>query len=141
MSTRSRPDISGAADPSAATAALMHRFNRAFVERDMSGFEDLIADDCVMEAVSPSPEGERTEGKAACLAFWSALIDDASIRFTPEDVEAFEETAIIRWRLVHGPGPDDQMRGVNLMRVREGRIIEALGYGKIPGAERSATRP
>ncbi len=126
-------DVAQVMDLSEATAALMHRFNRAFVEHDPAGFDQLIADDCVMEAVGPAPDGARTEGKAACLVFWLELIGNPAVQFTPERVEAFGETAIIRWRLHQGAGAEHQMRGVNLMRVSGGRIVEALGYGKIPG--------
>jgi hypothetical protein len=31
---------------------------------------------------------------------------------------------------VWGPEPMDSVRGVNLMRVRDGRIVEAQGYVK-----------
>jgi len=36
----------------------------------------------------------------------------------------------IRWRYVWGPGPDDSVRGVNAMRVIDGKIVEAAGYSK-----------
>jgi len=29
-----------------------------------------------------------------------------------------------------GPGPDDSVRGVNVMRVVDGKIVEAAGYSK-----------
>jgi hypothetical protein len=29
-----------------------------------------------------------------------------------------------------GPGPDDSVRGVNVMRVIDGKIVEAAGYSK-----------
>jgi hypothetical protein len=43
------------------------------------------------------------------------------------------EHATIRWRYHFGDGPADSVRGVNLMRVRDGRIVEAFGYGKTAG--------
>jgi hypothetical protein len=36
----------------------------------------------------------------------------------------------ILWRFHWGPGRESSVRGVNLMRVRDGRIVEALGYVK-----------
>ena len=39
------------------------------------------------------------------------------------------DRAVIRWRLHAAEAP---FRGVNLMRVRDGKIVEALGYGKRP---------
>lgn len=41
------------------------------------------------------------------------------------------DRAIIRWRFNFGDG--GSVRGVNLMHVRDGRIVEALGYAKTPG--------
>jgi len=29
-----------------------------------------------------------------------------------------------------GPGPDDSVRGVNVMRIIDGKIVEAAGYSK-----------
>jgi cellulose synthase/poly-beta-1,6-N-acetylglucosamine synthase-like glycosyltransferase len=38
--------------------------------------------------------------------------------------------AVIRWRLRWGEGESNSVRGVNVMRVRDGLIVEALGYSK-----------
>lgn len=38
----------------------------------------------------------------------------------------------IRWRLVWGSVAENSVRGVNLMRVRDGKIVEARGYVKGP---------
>jgi len=40
------------------------------------------------------------------------------------------DLAVIQWRLCWGEGPQDQVRGVNLMRVRNGEITEGRGYVK-----------
>ena len=52
------------------------------------------------------------------------------IHFDIEDVEVIGEGATIRWRLRWGEGESKSVRGVNLMRVRKGQIVEALGYVK-----------
>lgn len=52
-------------------------------------------------------------------------------RFNVEDTVAMGDRAIIRWRFNFGDGAS--LRGANLMRVRDGQIIEALGYSKVPG--------
>ncbi|MFJ6722641.1 nuclear transport factor 2 family protein [Streptomyces sp. NPDC091259] len=54
------------------TAEVIHCFNRAFIEHDASSLADLIADDCVMEAREPAPDGARYEGRAECLQFCRA---------------------------------------------------------------------
>ena len=48
-----------------------------------------------------------------------------------EDTVVCGERAVIRWRFNFGDGAS--VRGVNLMRVADGRIVEALGYAKSPG--------
>ena len=50
--------------------------------------------------------------------------------FEVEHVHTGDEWALIRWRCVWGPGPDDSVRGVNVMRVVDGKIVEAAGYSK-----------
>lgn len=115
-------------------AEIIHRFNHAFVEHDPAALDGLIADDCVMEAIQPTPDGARYEGREACLAFWRALAEDRSTQFEPEEIVVSGDTATIRWRYRFGDGPADSVRGVNLMRLRDGRIVEALGYSKT-GAE------
>jgi hypothetical protein len=133
------PDV-GTGSP-ATVSEVLQRFNHAFVSHDPSEFADLIGDECVMEAIEPAPDGARYQGKDDCLAFWIALIEDRSLQFTPEQVDAPHDASsgrgTIRWQLRFGPGPRDYVRGVNVMRVRDGRIVEALGYGKTPAADDS----
>ena len=42
------------------------------------------------------------------------------------------DRATIRWRYRFGAGDENSVRGVNLMEVRDGKIVEALGYVKAP---------
>ena len=112
------------------TAAALHQFNEAFLRYDPSLLEDLVADDCVMESVEPAPDGTRFEGRSACLAFWQRLASDRSGAFNVEEIAAFGERGTIRWRYRLGPGLSRSVRGVTLMRVRDGLIVEALGYSK-----------
>jgi hypothetical protein len=56
------------------------------------------------------------------------LASDPAIQFTVEHVEVDGDRAVIRWRVTGA----ENYRGVNLMRVRDGKIVEALGYGKRP---------
>jgi hypothetical protein len=51
-------------------------------------------------------------------------------KFDLEDVFVAADRAIIRWRLRRGDGDDNSVRGVNLMRVRDGQIVEGMGYVK-----------
>src|SRR5262245_42111718 len=110
----------------------MRRFNDAFLRHEADGLTEIVADDCVMESVQPAPDSTRVEGKEACLAFWQALVTDPKTWFEPEDVVVMGDRATIRWRYHYGQRPEDSVRGVNLMQVRDGKIVEALGYAKTP---------
>ena len=110
------------------TAAIMQRFNDAFLKRDPSLLEGLIAEDCVIENTTPAPDGARHVGRTACLALWRGIATAPGTRFDLEEIVAMGERATIRWRFHSGGG--QSVRGVNLMRVRDGKIVEAMGYVK-----------
>ncbi|MEU7893496.1 nuclear transport factor 2 family protein [Nonomuraea sp. NPDC049152] len=115
------------------TSEVIDRFNHAFIHHDAGVLTDLVGEDCVMEAVQPAPSGERVVGREACLAWWGALAEDRTTQFEPQEVIVAGERATIRWRYRFGDGPADWVSGVNVMHVRDGLIIEALGFSKTAG--------
>lgn len=115
---------------SAQTAEILARFNQVFLSHDPSALQDLVADDCVIENTQPAPDGSRHEGKAACLQLWTGIATNSDIWFETERIIARGDRGEIRWRLRWGPMHNDSVRGVNLMRVRDGQIVEAAGYVK-----------
>jgi len=143
-------------DPeSVQTATILQRFNEVFLSHDPAALQELVADDCIIENTQPAPDGSRHEGRAACVALWTQIATMAGAHFEPESIIARGEVALwtqiatmagahfepesiiargdrgeIRWRLVWGPDHSSSVRGVNLMRVRDGRIVEAQGYVK-----------
>jgi len=112
------------------TEAVLKRFNDVFLTRKPDALSELVADDCVIENTQPAPDGSRHEGKDACVALWTQIATARGINFEPESIIARGDRGEIRWRLVWGPEPGDSVRGVNLMRIRDGRIVEAQGYVK-----------
>lgn len=124
------PDVSDLGQAGATTADVVRQFNAAFQAHDPSLLEDLVAADCVIENTTPAPDGSRHVGREACLALWRRIASDPGIAFDIEDVLVAGDRATIRWRLRWGDADEASVRGVNLMHVREGRIVEALGYVK-----------
>ena len=116
------------------TAEIMHRFNAVFQRHDPTALEELVAADCVIENIRPAPDGGRLEGAAACIENWRRIATTPGTGFDLEDTIAFGDRAIILWRYrwSEGEGLESSVRGVNLMRVRDGRIVEAKGYVKAP---------
>lgn len=112
------------------TSEVIRMFNQAFKEHDPAIFEDLVAADCVMESIQPAPNGTRYEGYDANLAFWQAMAADRINRFEVEDTVVMGDHANILWRFRFGDG--GSLRGASLIRVRDGRIVEALAYAKTP---------
>jgi len=110
------------------TTTVIQQFNDAFRERAPEKLVDIIADDCVMEGVGPAPDGSLWRGYGECLAGWQSLATDPELHFDVEHVDVDGDRAVIRWRLTAA----ESFRGVNLMRIRDGKIVEALGYGKRP---------
>jgi len=112
------------------TADIMQRFNAAFLQHAPALLDDLIAPDCTLENTTPAPDGSRHHGRDACLAVWHAIAANRDGWFEPERTVVCGERAIIQWRYRWGQGAADSLRGVNLMRVHDGLIVEAQGYVK-----------
>jgi ketosteroid isomerase-like protein len=112
------------------TSEVMRRFNQAFQRHDPDALTELVAEDCIIENTQPAPNGSRHVGRLARLAVWQRLAGESGTHFEPEEVFVAGDRAIIRWRYFWGAGENNSVRGVNLMRVRGGQIIEAMGYVK-----------
>jgi hypothetical protein len=118
-------------DPqSVQTAEILTRFNQLFISHDPTALRDLVADDCVIENTQPAPDGSRHEGKAACVQLWTGIATNSGISFETECIIARGDRGEIPWRLRWGSEHGDSVRGVNLMRVRDRHIVEALSYLK-----------
>ncbi|BCH26164.1 hypothetical protein MesoLjLc_60790 [Mesorhizobium sp. L-8-10] len=112
------------------TRAIMDRFNGAFEEHRPEDLDDLIGEGCVLENTTPAPDGARYEGREACLNFWKGIASSANLVFEAEEIWASQDRGIIRWQLRWSKSKADRVRGINIMRVRDGKIVEGLGYVK-----------
>jgi hypothetical protein len=112
------------------TLAVIQQFNEAFQQHDPTLLVNLIAENCVIENTNPAPNGSRHVGREACLALWQGIATAPGTHFDLEEVFVMGERAIIRWRLWWGEGENNSVRGVNVMRVENGLIVEGMGYVK-----------
>lgn len=124
------PTVSDLGQGAGATAEVIRRFNQVFQQHDPAPLADLVAEDCFIENSNPAPDGSRHVGREACLALWGRIATNPGLRFETEEVVVTGDRATIRWRLHWGGQAAESVRGVNLMRVRDGRIVEAFGYVK-----------
>src|SRR3954466_12234857 len=110
------------------TAAIIGRFNEAFNRHDVDGVMALMTDDVVFENTSPTPDGERYEGQSAVRGFWERFFSESpNARFEAEDIFTAGDRCAFRWRYDWGSG---HIRGVDLFRVRDGKVAEKLSYVK-----------
>lgn len=115
-------------DTTSATMATIERFNEAFNRHDVDAVMALFTDDCVFENTSPAPDGERHEGQAAVRAFWERFFDASpKAHFETEDIFAAGDRACVRWRY---DWDDGHVRGVDVFRVRDGKVAAKLSYVK-----------
>jgi ketosteroid isomerase-like protein len=118
---------------SAATLTTIRAFNDALNRHDVDAVMALMTEDCVFENTWPAPDGERYEGQEAVRGFWERLIADSpAAHFEVEDLFAAGDRATQCWRYtwVDAQGVAGHIRGVDVFRVREGKVAEKLAYVK-----------
>jgi ketosteroid isomerase-like protein len=116
-----------------ATLAMIQRFHDAFNRHDVDAIMAAMTDDCVFENTYPPPDGERFEGQSTVRAFWEHLFSESpQAAFEVEEIFASEDRGVIRWRYrwVSADGTEGHIRGVDIFRVRNGKVAEKLSYVK-----------
>ena len=106
------------------------RFNAAFGSGDVDAALALVTDDILFESTSPAPDGERHEGRDAVGAAWSAVMGTPEMSFTDEESVVSGDRAVVRWRYAWGGEQPGHVRGVDILRFRDGLVCEKLSYAK-----------
>jgi ketosteroid isomerase-like protein len=104
------------------------RFQDALNRHDLDAVSALLTDDAVFEATSPAPDGTRYEGREAFLgACREFFAQSPNASFDHEVTFSLGERVIVRWRYAWADG---HVRGVDVLRVRDGQVAESLAYVK-----------
>jgi ketosteroid isomerase-like protein len=114
------------------TLGVVERFNDAFGRRDVDAIMAAMTPDCVFESTSP-PDGQRYEGQNAVRAFWTEFFGSSPTAvFDAEEAFAAGDRATVRWiyRWEDANGNEGHVRGVDVFRVRDGKVAEKLSYVK-----------
>lgn len=128
MTQAARQDADTASTIAAATA-----FHEAVNRHDTDAAMARMTDDIVFETTLPPPDGERMEGQASVRAFWERFFGSAAQQhFETEEIVACGDRCTLRWRYtwVGLDGQPGHVRGIDLFRVRDGKIAEKLSYVK-----------
>ena len=108
---------------------LMDRFTAALNSHDLDAVAALVTDDIIFESTSPAPDGTRYAGRDAVLRIWEELLTSTPQArfFVEEQFTAGAGRAVVRWRY---DWTDGHVRGVDIVRIRNGRLAESLAYVK-----------
>lgn len=120
-------------DPEAArTLAIVDAFNAAFNRHDVPAIMAMMTEDCLFDSTRPPPDGERLVGQGPVRQFWEGFFTRSpAARFETEEAFAVGDRAVVRW-VYHWvrDGVPGHVRGVDLFRVRDGRVAEKRSYVK-----------
>lgn len=115
----------------AQTREAVDRFNDAVNRHDAAALREAITDDCVFESPRP-PDGKQYVGAAMVEVFAKVFALDGEGPFEVEEIFTSGDRAVVRWlhRWNHANGDQGHVRGVDVFRVRDGKIAEKFSYVK-----------
>lgn len=110
------------------TKKVVDAFNEAFNRHDIDGIMTLMTDDCIFESTGPAPDGGRHQGQRDVRRCWEELFSPSpEARFSIEEMIVAGDRCVVRWRYDWDGG---HIRGVDVFKVREGKIAQKLAYVK-----------
>ena len=115
-----------------ATLKTVNRFNEAFNKHNVDQIMALMTDDCIFENTRPTPDGERFEGQKAVRKVWEEMFERSpKACFSTEEIFAEGDRCVVRW-IYHWvrEGKEGHVRGVDVIRVRDGKVSEKFAYVK-----------
>jgi ketosteroid isomerase-like protein len=117
----------------ASTIEVINKFNEAFNRHDVPAVMALMTEDCIFDNTNPPPDGERFEGQEAVRHFWEEFFRSSpNAQFQSEEMFAFGDHCVVRWRYdwTGVDGSCGHIRGVDILRVQDGKVAEKLAYVK-----------
>ena len=121
-------------DPTTATTiGIVQRYNESFNKGDVDGVMAAMTGDCVVEMPIPPSDGSRFQGQEAVRALWQDFFQSTSnIEFATEDMFASGDRRLVQWLFtwVGQDGQPGRVRGVDLFKLRDGKVAEKLVYVK-----------
>ncbi len=115
------------------TMEVIGKFNEAFNRHDVPAVMALMTEDCIFDNTYPPPDGERFEGQEAVRRFWEEFFRSSpDAVFKSEEMITLGDRCVIRWRYdwTGKDGSSEHIRGVDVLRVRDGKVAEKLAYVK-----------
>ncbi|MGY1593295.1 nuclear transport factor 2 family protein [Geodermatophilus sp. SYSU D00708] len=113
------------------TLAVVQRLLDGFGRGDVDAIMAEMSDDVLFESTEP-PDGGRYRGRAEVRRVWEQLFATPGARFATEAVLPHGDRAVALWRYAWGTdeATAGHVRGVDVMTVRGGKVVEKLSYVK-----------
>ena len=131
--TQNQPVHLGGDAATAETIAAIERFNEAFNRHDVDAIMAAMTDDVVFDSTGPAPDGMQVVGQDAMRAVWEDFFRSSPhAYFDVEEMFAAGDRCTVRWLYrFHKDDPGaGHVRGVDIFRVRDGKVAEKLCYVK-----------
>lgn len=115
------------------TLDVIDRFNEAFNRHDVDAVMALMTEDVIFDSTGPAPDGDLYEGADAVRGFWERLFtSNPGAWFDAEDVFAGGDRCTVRWKFTfdRNDPKSGHVRGVDVFKVRDGKVAEKLCYVK-----------
>jgi len=114
------------------TLGVINKFNEAFNSHDVDRIMNLMTNDCIFENTRPSPDGERFVGQVKVRKVWEELFTRSpKAKFETEEIFAAGDRCVVRWIYYWvKEGKEGHVRGVDVFKVRDGKVAEKLSYVK-----------
>jgi ketosteroid isomerase-like protein len=110
------------------TLRAVNEFNEAFNGHDVDSVMRRMTDDCVFESTGPPPDGGRFVGQEAVRAVWTDFFAGSpTAHFDAEEIITVKDRCVVRWLYTYDGG---HVRGVDVIRVRDGKVAEKFAYVK-----------
>jgi ketosteroid isomerase-like protein len=106
---------------------VVEAFGAAWADHDLDAALAMVTEDCLFDATGPAPDGACCVGIDAIRTVWAPIFDDPSSRFDAEETFQAGDRVVQRWRYSFDGG---HVRGVDLFRIRDGKVAEKLSYVK-----------
>ena len=114
------------------TLAAVENFNSAVNPHDIDAVMNAMTEDCVFENTNPPPDGGRFVGADAVRSFWQKFFaSNPDAVFESEEIIATGDRCVVRW--IYRKTKDGKpwhLRGVDVFRIRNGKVAEKLAYVK-----------
>jgi ketosteroid isomerase-like protein len=125
--------MTGTINSDNATRQTIDRFNDALNRHDVDAVMTLMTEDCIFENTSPFPDGQRFSGQAEVRDFWTSfLAGSPAAHFDAEEIVTAGDRCVVRWKYTwkNADGTSGHIRGIDLFKVRDGKVAEKLAYVK-----------